>query len=185
MYYIACFGDSLIQGFPYHNDYSWIKQVENQQISMLNYGICGDCCEDILYRLKQYPLPDYVQNIIFLGGANDILQGKKLTAILDEYQKLIIHCRKKSYNLCIILPFISANNKINHSLISLRDSIQSNFSDSTYILDLQPVLGNDIAQLKNMYLDEVHPKAETYQKIGLYAKPFLINWLQKNKKTVE
>ena len=79
MKYIACYGDSLVQGFPFGPRYSWTAQVEKlTQIKMLNYGVCGDCCDDIIYRMRQYALPEYVQHVIFLGGANDILQGRRL-----------------------------------------------------------------------------------------------------------
>ena len=52
MKYVACYGDSLVQGFPFGPRYSWTAQVENlTQIKMLNYGVCGDCCDDIIYRM--------------------------------------------------------------------------------------------------------------------------------------
>ena len=60
MHYIACFGDSLIQGFPFGNRASWVAAVEAQgQIKMLNYGLCGDCCDDIFERME------YIACIIF------------------------------------------------------------------------------------------------------------------------
>ena len=72
MKYVACYGDSLVQGFPFGPRYSWTAQVEKlTQIKMLNYGVCGDCCDDIIYRMRQYALPEYVHYVIFLGGAND------------------------------------------------------------------------------------------------------------------
>ena len=53
MKYIACYGDSLVQGFPFGPRYSWTAQVEKlTQIKMLNYGVCGDCCDDIIYRMR-------------------------------------------------------------------------------------------------------------------------------------
>lgn len=52
MQYIACYGDSLIYGFPFGIDYSWTAQVEkNFPVKMLNYGVCGDCCDDIIFRI--------------------------------------------------------------------------------------------------------------------------------------
>ena len=62
MKYVACYGDSLVQGFPFGPRYSWTAQVEKlTQIKMLNYGVCGDCCDDIIYRMRQYALPEYVE----------------------------------------------------------------------------------------------------------------------------
>lgn len=79
MKYVACYGDSLVQGFPFGPRYSWTAQVEKlTQIKMLNYGVCGDCCDDIIYRMRQYALPEYVQHVIFLGGATTYCRGAVL-----------------------------------------------------------------------------------------------------------
>ena len=68
MKYVACYGDSLVQGFPFGPRYSWTAQVEKlTQIKMLNYGVCGDCCDDIIYRMRQYALPEYVHHVLFLA----------------------------------------------------------------------------------------------------------------------
>ena len=85
MNYVACFGDSLIQGYPYSNQNSWIAEVEKYaEVKMLNYGVCGECCDDILARLKMTKLPEYVRHILFLGGANDIIQGKSPTPLITK-----------------------------------------------------------------------------------------------------
>ena len=121
MRYIACYGDSLVQGFPYGPKYSWTAQVEEStKIKMLNYGICGECCDDIVFRVRQYALPEYVRHILFLGGANDILQGRKLDAVMDDYKRLLNFCEEKDYKLCIVLPFISADEWMNRQLLNLK-----------------------------------------------------------------
>ncbi|HAT98720.1 MAG TPA: lysophospholipase, partial [Acidaminococcaceae bacterium] len=44
---IACFGDSLIEGFPFAQENSWVAQVEKvTELRMLNHGVCGECCDD-------------------------------------------------------------------------------------------------------------------------------------------
>lgn len=108
MKYVACYGDSLVQGFPFGPRYSWTAQVEKlTQIKMLNYGVCGDCCDDIIYRMRQYALPEYVHHVLFLGGANDILQGRRLEDISRDYKRVLEWCEEKQYSLCVVLPFIS------------------------------------------------------------------------------
>ena len=73
---IACFGDSLIEGFPFAPENSWIAQVKkNTGIRILNHGICGECCDDIKDRLVWRPLPKEVNHVLFEGGMNDIIQG--------------------------------------------------------------------------------------------------------------
>lgn len=183
MQYIACFGDSLIQGFPFAKKYSWITAAEtaNKTFKTINYGLCGDCCDDILFRIRQYPLPAYVKHILFLGGANDILQGKKYDVILDDYRKLLTWCQEKDYHLCVVLPLISADTNLNKYLLQLRQDLQFYFQNQVFILDLQPAIGSNIAQLKTAYVDGLHPTAQTYGKLGIYAAPFLEKWLQEHK----
>ena len=179
MQYIACYGDSLVQGFPFGPRYSWTAEVEKHtQIKMLNYGICGECCDDIVFRVRQYALPAYVQHILFLGGANDILQGRKLDVIMHDYQRLHEFCQEKNYSLCIILPFISADEWMNRHLLNLKQELETRFSEKAFLLDVQPAIGLDAGARKRAYLDGVHPLAGIYTAIGAYAAPKLQAWVQ-------
>ncbi|WP_405381577.1 SGNH/GDSL hydrolase family protein [Phascolarctobacterium sp.] len=179
MQYIACYGDSLIQGFPYGTRYSWTAAVEQAApLKMLNYGLCGDCCDDILYRMRQYALPEYVKHILFLGGANDMLQGRSLEAVLYDYKRLLDWCTEKGYALCIVLPLISAEDGLNTRLLTLRQQVEELYADKALLLDLQPAIGMDAATRKAAYLDGVHPKSATYTAMGQYAAPILQKWVE-------
>ena len=178
MQYIACYGDSLVQGFPFGPRYSWTAEVERlTKIKMLNYGICGECCDDIVFRVRQYALPVYVQHILFLGGANDILQGRRLDAIMHDYQRLYEFCQEKNYRLCIVLPFISADEWMNRHLLNLKQELETYFSEKAFLLDVQPAIGLDAGERKRAYLDGVHPLAKIYTAIGEYAAPQLQAWV--------
>ena len=178
MRYIACYGDSLVQGFPFGTKYSWTAQVEKlTNIKMLNYGVCGDCCDDIVYRLRQYALPEYVRHILFLGGANDIMQGRKLDAIIYDYKRLLDFCTEKDYKLCIVLPLISSDELLNRYLLNLKQEIVTRFAAQALLLDLQPAIGQTAKERKHVYLDGVHPTAATYEAMGAYAAPFLQKWV--------
>ena len=178
MQYIACYGDSLVQGFPFGSRYSWTTEVEKHtQIKMLNYGICGECCDDIVFRVRQYALPEYVRHILFLGGANDILQGRRLDAIMHDYQRLHDFCQEKNYRLCIVLPFISADEWMNRHLLNLKQELEVYFSEKAFLLDVQPAIGLDAGERKRAYLDGVHPLAKIYTAIGEYAAPKLQAWV--------
>lgn len=48
------------------------------------------------------------------------------------------------------------------------------------LLDLQPAVGLTAAELKDAYLDGVHPTAAVYRAMGTYAAPLLKNWLEKD-----
>ena len=180
MQYIACYGDSLVQGFPFGTRYSWTAQVEKasgQKIKMLNYGLCGDCCDDILYRMRQYALPEYVHHVLFLGGANDILQGRPLAAILEDYKRLVRWCEEKQYQLCIVLPLLSSEEALNRPLLTLRQAVEQLCAGKALLLDLPPAIGENNTTRSVAYLDGVHPKASTYTSMGDYAVEYLTNWL--------
>ena len=179
MKYIACYGDSLIQGFPYGNKYSWLVPCEeNKKLKMLNYGICGEMTDDIFYRLRQYPLPDHVKHIIFLGGANDIIFGCPYNYTLGMFDKLLAFCQQKNYKLCIVLPLISAEPVLNEKLERLKADLIEKFSGKALLLDLQPAIGLTQTERKKAYTDGVHPTAETYKVMGELARPILEAWVE-------
>ncbi len=179
MFYIACYGDSLVQGFPYGPKYSWTASAEKAgNINMLNYGLCGDCCDDILFLVRQYALPDYVRHILFLDGANDILQGRRQESILENYRRLLSWCAERKYALCVALPLVSADEYLNRRLIQLRQDVELLCKGKAFTLDLQPAIGLDAGARKRAYLDGVHPLAATYEAMGAYAAPLLASWLQ-------
>ena len=180
MNYIACFGDSLIQGYPYTNNNSWIAEAEKYaEIKMLNYGVCGDCCDDIFTRLKMTNLPEHVKHILFFGGANDIIQGRPEKHILEDFAKLVKWCEEKNYSLCIVLPLISAEPMLNVQLQSLGRAVYEKYSDKVFMLDLQPAVGMSSLERRLAYLDGVHPKATTYKAMGKYAAPLVSEWAAK------
>lgn len=179
MYYAACFGDSLIQGFPFGARYSWTAAAEEAgRLRLLNYGLCGDCCDDILQRLQNTVLPEYVRHIIFLGGANDLLQMRPQKFILADLEKVYRWCEEKGYRLCIVLPLISSEPELNIHLEKLKSSIRDSFAKRVFLLDLQQPLGLTQKQRKQSYLDGVHPTAAAYRAMGLYAEPLLEHWLR-------
>lgn len=97
---VACFGDSLIFGFPYGPKESWIAEVEAETgVTMLNYGVCGDCCDDIVYRLKNMYLPEQVEAVLFWGGANDILNGRPQGFVIDDLKRAAEFCAAKKWPL--------------------------------------------------------------------------------------
>lgn len=180
MNYVACFGDSLIQGYPYTNQNSWIAEAEKYaEIKMLNYGVCGECSDDILARLKMTKLPEHVRHILFLGGANDIIQGRPEKYILEDMAKLVKWCEEKHYELCIVLPLISAEPMLNVQLQAVGRALQEKFADKCFLLDLQPAVGISSLERRLAYLDGVHPKATTYKTMGKYAAPLVSEWLAK------
>lgn len=179
MHYLACFGDSLIQGFPFGNSASWVAELEaTGEIKAYNYGLCGDCTDDILDRMKMLYLPEQVKHIVFLGGANDVIQGVPEKFTMEMYGSVIKWCEAKGYKLCIVLPLISSDDWLNRRLLNLRQEIEVRLGAKVQLLDLQPAIGLDAGTRSKAYLDGVHPTAATYKKMGEYARPMLLEWLR-------
>lgn len=182
MKYIACFGDSLVQGFPFGNKYSWVQHAGAAgKFGVINYGLCGDSCDDIFERMRYTVLPDYVQHILFLGGANDIIQMRPQSVILSDVRKMAHWCAERGYKLCLTLPLISGEQGLNSHLIELKARMQDEFehNENIYLLDVQPAIGTELIALRKAYLDGVHPTAATYEAIGQYAAPLLQKWVEK------
>ncbi|WP_177564793.1 GDSL-type esterase/lipase family protein [uncultured Phascolarctobacterium sp.] len=175
---VACFGDSLIYGFPFGPRYSWLAQAEALTgHKFLNYGVCGDCCDDILERLRRMYLPTQTTHILFWGGANDIIQMRPLKFILEDLQKTLVYCQSSKLELGLVLPLLTAESGLNEYLLPLREAVSSNFAGKASLFDLQPAIGLGKKQLQAAYLDGVHPTAATYAVLGTYAAPLLDTWL--------
>ena len=179
---IACFGDSLIEGFPFGKQSSWITELETtEEIEALNYGLCGDCADDIFDRLRYQYIPEHVHHILFLGGANDAIQGVPEKFTMEIFRKLVNWCNDNGYKLCIVLPLISSDDYLNRRLLNIKQELVMHYSDKEYLLDLQPAIGLDAGARAKAYLDGVHPLLETYKRMGQYARPLLVDWINRDK----
>jgi len=177
--YIACFGDSLIYGFPFGKEHSWLAKVNllAQDVILLNYGECGTTCDDILETMKYTVLPEKVHRIIFLGGTNDLLQNRPLRVILSDVEKAITWATDLHYDFGLVLPWLIAENNINEKVSNLRKQLVRQFGNDCHIFDFQAAIGLTQQELSFNYWDGLHPTAHTYEKIGEYAKPLIEKWL--------
>jgi len=176
---IACFGDSLVEGYPYGQAASWVAEVERQTaLTMLNYGACGETTVDIMYRLVNWHPASKVHYVLYQGGMNDILQGIPLAATLKTLHYAQYWCQQQKQQLCLVVPWLSSDTKLNKQINALRAALAEAFgSTEIFLLDLQPaLLGQPTAQL---FLDGVHPMGLTYKQLGQYAAPILADWVQR------
>lgn len=134
---IACFGDSLIEGFPFSPENSWIAQVKkNTGIRMLNHGICGECCDDIKDRLIRRPLPKEVTHVLFEGGMNDIIQGCPLTFSIEQIKLAKQFCDEQNAAFCLVLPWLCGAEELNHLIERLREAMKKNLKTNVICLTL-------------------------------------------------
>ncbi len=196
---IACFGDSLIQGFPFGPDSSWIKTAaEVTGFKLLNFGENGETCEEILYRLREQPLPPDVRYILFMGGMNDLLQQRTIYMIMENLRQAAAFCADKHWKLGLVLPYMCADPTLNLQVQALRLQMQQEFSSqwqhsvsgeatvpaapvhkNVRLLDFQSLFPETTVVRSAMFLDGVHPTADTYVKLGKFAAPWLQKWVRR------
>lgn len=180
MFHLACFGDSLVQGFPFGPQTSWTAVLDQHpEIKIYNHGLCGDCTDDIFDRMKYRYLEPEIKYVLFLGGANDILQGVPEKFTLDTIAKMVKWCDEKNYRLCLVLPLISSDSYLNRRLLNLKQELEHCYQDKLFLLDLQPAIGLEEATRVRAYIDGVHPTIATYKAMGEYALPLILEWLNK------
>ena len=110
---IACFGDSLIQGFPFTEENSWVACVETIiGMPMLNHGCCGECCDDIADRLTRRFPDSQITHILFEGGMNDIIQGCPLSFSLEQIKKAQHFSTMANRPFCLVLPWYCAASEL-------------------------------------------------------------------------
>ena len=137
---VACFGDSLIYGFPFGPRISWLAEAEKLTgDKFLNYGVCGDCTDDILSRLKTMPLPAHIKHILFLGGANDIIQMHPQKFILEDLDKTLRYCQSKNFDLGIVLPLVTAES-IGYHMVLIFELVEAPMVSSRNLRKKKPVL---------------------------------------------
>jgi len=180
---IACFGDSLIYGFPFGKTQSWLAKIHemDSNITMLNYGEGGATCDDIFANIKRTTLVAEVKHIMFLGGTNDILQNRPVKVILSDVKKATMWATDQGYSFGLVLPWLTAESSLNIKIEELREKLCSQFSANCQIFDLQPALGFTVLELSSAYLDGIHPTTGTYDKIGKYANSLIEVWLRGGK----
>lgn len=180
---IACFGDSLIYGFPYNNDSSWLNIVNkySNTVNCINYGECGFTCDDVYDQMQSFYLPKNVNHILVLSGANDILQERPIKNIISDLANIANWCADRRFALCIILPFLTAYQNYNEKLSLLRKEIFNRTFSENFVLDLQPAIWQDTKIDSDAFFDGIHPTSQTYAKIGFYAIPFLDKWIERSR----
>ncbi|MPL66999.1 hypothetical protein SDC9_12688 [bioreactor metagenome] len=180
---IACFGDSLIYGFPFGKEQSWLTRVHklNTDIILLNYGECGATCDDIFANMKRSALKPEVKHIMFLGGANDVLQNRPIKFVIGDVEQAIMWANGQGYIFALVLPWLTAEASLNRKIEELREKFCAQFSTACQIFDWQPAIGFNRMELSSAYLDGVHPTIGTYDKIGRYASPLIELWLEGEK----
>ena len=166
---ILCIGDSLIAGFPYDVDESWVAECGRMTgIEMINRGICGECCADIVDRLKGQLVATHARHVLLEGGMNDILDYVPMDATMDELRRAITISHDNGAKIAIVMPWRVAAYELNDKIDELRECMTRELI-GTPLIDMEPCLP-PLGDRNNCFVwDGVHPTDATYKLIGNYA----------------
>lgn len=181
---IYCFGDSLVYGFPYLPEASWIETVNvtSDKLCCVNYGVPGATFDEVEDKIKLTCFPATVQYLLVLAGTNDLLMGRPLQYILCNCVSLAKWCEGKNIYLGVVYPFYTAHADFNAKISNLRAKMQQDLRGvpGISLLDLGQIIVDNVGA-EGQFFDGVHPTAELYQSIGLAAVPLLEEWVSVGK----
>lgn len=135
---IVLLGDSLTQ----YGEWSEITGV-----TVLNRGIFGDTTDGMLKRLAQVTIIK-PSKLFILIGTNDLMQGKDVATVAQNYQQIVERVRKETPETKIFIQSVLPVNKdvlrsdiTNENVIALNKQLQliAEKTQSTYV-DLYSLL---------------------------------------------
>lgn len=125
---IACYGDSLIQGFPFMKENSWVATAERTGAGTWeNHGICGECCDDITDRVLRRRNWNDARLLLYEGGMNDIIQGVPLPFSLGQMERARRCAAEAGLPTLFVLPWYCAAAELNPFIRRLRDGMRQQF----------------------------------------------------------
>ena len=84
---IICLGDSLTAGYNLRREENWVELLNRETPDQwLNAGVSGDTSTGLVARLSAEVLPQRPDEVLFMGGDNDIL----LTGSADQAKSAVM-----------------------------------------------------------------------------------------------
>ena len=159
---IVFIGDSLI------DNADWYLYFPQQTV--VNLGIQGERVYSLGNRIQQVA-EFHPSNIVILVGINDILLGRTIDEIYDDYIELLLALEALS-NEVFVLSLIKPSHKIDIDFSQIDDlnwklntfSVQHN---KIQFIDINSSLTDGNYMLSKFSTDGIHLNAEAYNKIVL------------------
>lgn len=166
---IACFGDSLTEGYGLHPNEALpivlerLLRKEGVKAQCLNFGISGDTASDGLARIQSV-LNAEPDAVILEFGANDSFVGEPVDQVKATFKIIIERLRAKG--IPILLVGITALPNMDEDYKSKFDPIFAELANE-YALPLFPDIlscyfGNSMMTL----MDGMHPNAQGVEAIA-------------------
>lgn len=166
---IACFGDSLTEGYGVAPDEALPVVLEQMlrdkgiRATCLNHGVSGETAEDGLRRLD-YVLADEPDALILEFGANDCFVGDPAEVVRDNLATIIEAFQQRGTP--ILLVGISALTNFDESYQEAFNPIFRELADK-YDLPLFPdILAPYYGNMELMLLDQMHPNGPGVEAIA-------------------
>lgn len=182
---IACFGDSLTEGYGLAYDEALPTVLEKHlrdegiETTCLNYGISGDTTDDGLRRIQQVvdAKPDCV---ILEFGANDFFVGIAIDEVYENFRALIETL--KAQQLPILLVGITALEELDPEYKQQFDPLFSEMAVQ-YELPLFPdILASYYNNPSLKLMDDTHPNAQGVEAVARDLLPYVLDLLKQVKR---
>ncbi len=175
--HIACFGDSLTEGYGLAPDAALpsvlqaMLQAEGIGATCLNFGISGETAEDGLHRIQDVisANPDAV---IVAFGANDCFVGDSPQAVKANLSTIIEQFKRRE--IAVLLVGISAltNDDENYRLAfnQIFEELANHYS-----IPLMPdILASYFHSSSLKLMDEMHPNEQGVKRIAQDMFPHVV-----------
>ncbi|ACN84426.1 GDSL-type esterase/lipase family protein [Brachyspira hyodysenteriae] len=107
---IVCLGDSTTYGYMVGRNKVWTKILndkfaeENKNIKFINKGINGDMISGMLVRFDMDCVKENADNVILMGGVNDIFTCKYLEEIENNFINIINKALENNIDIIAFTP---------------------------------------------------------------------------------
>lgn len=176
---IVCFGDSIVYGYGAGAMDAWPERVAKAlDLKVYNRGGNGNTTDDLIFRFMEDVLMLRPQEVVILGGANDIMMGTRLIHTRENIISMVEKAQSAGIRpiLCTLLPvdgpmlkrcwfsFYDADETI--ALVDdysqwIRDYCEANELLCIDFNRLYPAYMQQAGFLR-MYQDGVHPTKDGY-----------------------
>ena len=163
------FGTILFLGDSLTAQGDWNTLLDSPCV--VNAGVPGNITQDVFFRLDSV-LEGRYEKIFLMIGVNDLLRGREVPSILEDYEKIVNRIREvlpqTTLFLESVLPTDNTLSKIGkidpENIIALNKGIQE-FSDEKHVffLDIYPVFYDKKSSIYARYTtDGVHLSQSGY-----------------------
>jgi acyl-CoA thioesterase I len=174
---IVALGDSLTEGYPFQQEYSWVNILaDEQKWDIVNRGTNGETTGEMLGRFIQDVVFAKCQVVIITGGANDVFQQVPMEITFGNYRTMLDLA--KQYQ---ILPVLGLTLPIDEpELEEELKMLRIQLLDTAKQLDL-PIIDfySALVDVKSGLIaqqwdyDGVHPNPQGYRCMAKTAQPIL------------